>query len=58
MLKTNLNIVSIIPARSGSKGVPGKNLRNLGGVPLITWSITCSKKLNIIDLMMFVLMPI
>ena len=49
MSKTNLNIVSIIPARSGSKGVPGKNLRNLGDVPLITWSITCSKKSNKID---------
>jgi N-acylneuraminate cytidylyltransferase len=49
MLKTNLNIISIIPARSGSKGVPGKNLRNLGDVPLITWSITCSKKLNMVD---------
>ena len=49
MSKTNLNIVAIIPARSGSKGVPGKNLRNLGDVPLITWSITCSKKSNKID---------
>ena len=27
MLKTDLNIISIIPARSGSKGVPGKNQR-------------------------------
>jgi N-acylneuraminate cytidylyltransferase len=49
MLKTNLDIISIIPARSGSKGVPGKNLRSLGDVPLITWSITCSKKSNKID---------
>ena len=44
MLKSDLNIVSIIPARSGSKGVPGKNLRSLGGVPLIAWSIICSSK--------------
>ena len=49
MSKTNLNIVAIIPARSGSKGVPGKNLRNLGDVPLIAWSIACSKKSNKID---------
>jgi N-acylneuraminate cytidylyltransferase len=49
MLKTNLDIISIIPARSGSKGVPGKNLRSLGDVPLISWSITCSKKSNKID---------
>lgn len=44
MLKTDLNIVSIIPARSGSKGVPGKNLRPLGRAPLIAWSIMCSKQ--------------
>jgi N-acylneuraminate cytidylyltransferase len=46
MLKTDLKILSIIPARSGSKGVPGKNLKNLGEVPLIAWSIICSNKLN------------
>jgi N-acylneuraminate cytidylyltransferase len=49
MLNTDLNIVSIIPARSGSKGVPGKNLRILGGVPLIAWSIISSTKSNNIN---------
>ena len=44
MSKTNLNIVSVIPARSGSKGVPGKNLRLLGEAPLFAWSIMCSKQ--------------
>lgn len=29
----------LIPARGGSKGVPGKNIRLLGGVPLIVHSI-------------------
>lgn len=46
MLETDLKIVSIIPARSGSKGVPGKNLKSLGGVPLIAWSIICSRRSN------------
>lgn len=29
----------IIPARAGSKGIPGKNIRTLCGKPLIAWSI-------------------
>lgn len=32
-------IVALIPARGGSKGVPGKNLRLVGGHPLIAYSI-------------------
>jgi len=34
---------SIIPARSGSKGVPGKNIKLLGGYPLIAYSIAASR---------------
>ena len=34
-----MNIVAIIPARSGSKGIPNKNLKDVGGKPLICWSI-------------------
>jgi len=49
MLKTNLKIFAIIPARSGSKGVSGKNIRNLGGKPLIAWTISCSNKVSKID---------
>lgn len=32
-------IVALIPARAGSKGVPHKNVRMLGGHPLLAWSI-------------------
>lgn len=32
-------MLAIIPARAGSKGLPGKNLRPLCGKPLIVWSI-------------------
>jgi CMP-N,N'-diacetyllegionaminic acid synthase len=32
-------ILGIIPARGGSKGVPRKNIRLLGGKPLIGWTI-------------------
>jgi CMP-N,N'-diacetyllegionaminic acid synthase len=32
-------ILALVPARGGSKGVPGKNIRPLAGKPLIDWSI-------------------
>jgi len=31
-------LLILVPARGGSKGVPGKNLRCLGGLPLVTWT--------------------
>ena len=34
-----MKVVAFILARSGSKGLPGKNIRPLGGKPLIVWSI-------------------
>lgn len=34
-----MTIVAFIFARGGSKGLPGKNIRLLGGKPLIAWSI-------------------
>lgn len=35
----------LIPARGGSKGVPGKNIRLLGGKPLIHYAIESARKL-------------
>lgn len=34
-----MEILGIIPARGGSKGVPGKNIKVLAGKPLIAWTI-------------------
>ena len=34
-----MNTLGIIPARGGSKRVPRKNLRLLGGKPLVAWAI-------------------
>lgn len=39
-----MNIVAFIPARSGSKSIPGKNTKLLGGKPLIAWSIEVAQK--------------
>ena len=32
-----MNFVAVIPARGDSKGIPGKNIRDLAGRPLIYW---------------------
>ena len=39
-----MKIVSLIPARKGSKGIKNKNLINLCGKPLIRYSIQASLK--------------
>ena len=39
-------ILGIIPARGGSKGVTRKNIRRVGGKPLIYWSIIAAKESN------------
>ena len=39
----NQNTIAIIPARSGSKGVPDKNIKLLGRYPLIAYSIAAAK---------------
>lgn len=35
--------MALIPARGGSKGLPGKNIRPLKGRPLIGWSIEAAR---------------
>lgn len=38
------NVLFLIPARGGSKGLPGKNIRPLLGKPLIGWTIETALK--------------
>lgn len=38
-----MNILAIIPARSGSKSVPHKNIRNINGKPMLAYSIEHAK---------------
>lgn len=40
--------LAIIPARGGSKGLPGKNILQVGGLPLIGWTIKASLESNYI----------
>jgi CMP-N,N'-diacetyllegionaminic acid synthase len=42
-------VLAVIPARSGSKGLPGKNIKELCGKPLIAWSIDAAKGSKYID---------
>jgi CMP-N-acetylneuraminic acid synthetase len=42
-------IIAIIPARGGSKGIPRKNIKLLGGKPLIAYSIEAAVKSRYID---------
>ena len=42
------NILAIIPARGGSKGIPRKNIRSFAGYPLIAWSIAAAKQSSLV----------
>jgi len=42
-------IVAIIPARGGSKGIPNKNIIEVGGKPLIAYTIETALQSNYVD---------
>ncbi|CAM3733548.1 acylneuraminate cytidylyltransferase [Flavobacterium saliperosum S13] len=44
-----MKTIAIIPARGGSKRLPGKNIRLLGGIPLIAHSIRYAQQCPFID---------
>ena len=43
------SVLAVIAARGGSKGLPGKNLADAGGKPVIAWSIEGAKQSRYID---------
>jgi len=45
----NQTFLAVIPARGGSKRLPGKNLQDLNGKPLISWTIEACLKSQYID---------
>lgn len=47
-LKNKHKILGVIPARGGSKGIKNKNLHNLNGKPLISYTIEAAKKSKLI----------
>jgi CMP-N,N'-diacetyllegionaminic acid synthase len=44
-----MSITALIPARSGSKGIPNKNIKPFCGKPLMLWSIEAAQKSSYID---------
>lgn len=45
----NSRVLCIVPARSGSKGLPGKNIRLLGGKPLLAWPVAAARASRYVD---------
>jgi len=44
-----VKVLGVITARSGSKGIPGKNLKLLGGRPLIAYTIAAAQESGVLD---------
>lgn len=45
-----MTVLALIPARKGSKRLPGKNLRELCGVPLLGWSVAQAREAGLAPL--------
>ncbi len=44
-----MTVLGVVPARSGSKGVPGKNIRPLAGRPLLEYAARAARESRVID---------
>ena len=49
MEKKELKVLGIIGIRSGSKGVPDKNIKLLNGLPLVAWALNAAKESRLIS---------
>lgn len=48
-MKPETNILAIIPARGGSKGIPGKNIKLLGGKPLLQYTVEAARESRLLS---------
>jgi len=46
---STLRVVAVIPARAGSKGIPGKNLRQVGGRSLVRRAVESARAARLVD---------
>ncbi len=44
-----MNAFALIPARGGSKGIPRKNIKLIGGKPLIVWTIEAALRSSLLS---------
>lgn len=47
-----LKTIAVVPARGGSKGIPGKNLKPLAGKPLVAYTIEQAKDSGVCDIVL------
>lgn len=48
-----MTVVAFVPARSGSKRLPGKNIKPLAGKPLILWTLEAFVTATLVDQVIF-----
>ena len=44
-----MSVLGLIPARGGSKGIPGKNVKLLGGRPLLAYTVDAARASGVVD---------
>lgn len=42
-------VLGIVPARAGSQGLPGKNVRPLAGRPMVAWTLEACRESRVLD---------
>lgn len=48
-MSRRLKIMGLVPARGGSKRLPGKNMKEFRGKPLIYWTLNAAKESSVLD---------